>query len=148
MGRYLHLRFCSETGDAMGMNMVSKGCEQALLVLIETFPMAKVISLSGNACSDKKSAAINWVLGRGKSVLAECLIPASVLREVYKLEASQLAQLCLAKNFSGSAAAGALGGFNAHAANLVAAVYIATGQDLAQVSLWTCSHLRSDTRIE
>lgn len=118
----------------MGMNMVSKGCERALISLTDRFPAAKLVSLSGNACSDKKAAAINWVLGRGKSVLVESCIPGHVLRDFLKLEAEDLAQLCRAKNFAGSAAAGALGGFNAHAANLVAAVFIATGQDPAQVS--------------
>lgn len=42
----------------------------------------EVLSVSGNYCTDKKSAAINWILGRGKSVVAEATIPAKVVREV------------------------------------------------------------------
>ena len=44
-----------------------------------------------------------------------------------------MAYLNTKKNLVGSALAGAIGGFNAHAANIVAAVFLATGQDMAQV---------------
>ncbi len=44
----------------MGMNMISKGSEKALTELNNYFPDAELISLSGNYCTDKKPAAINW----------------------------------------------------------------------------------------
>lgn len=86
-------------------------------------------------CTDKKPAVVNHILGRGKSVLAEARLPARVIARVLHTTASQLARLARVKHWTGSAMAGAPGmaGCNAHAANLVAALFAATGQDLAQV---------------
>ncbi|KAM7392462.1 hypothetical protein PAMA_007533 [Pampus argenteus] len=131
-GRNLYIRFQSQTGDAMGMNMLSKGSEQALHRLQQQNPDVEVLSVSGNYCTDKKSAAINWVLGRGKSAVCEATIPAKVVREVLKSNTAALVELNINKNLVGSAMAGSIGGFNAHAANIVAAIYIACGQDPAQ----------------
>jgi hydroxymethylglutaryl-CoA reductase (NADPH) len=134
-GNKLFIRFKTKTGDAMGMNMISKGVEHALSVMATEggFDDMDIISLSGNYCTDKKAAAINWIDGRGKSVVAEATIPAEVVKSVLKTTVEALVELNVSKNLVGSAMAGSIGGFNAHAANLVAAVFIATGQDPAQV---------------
>lgn len=124
----------------------------------------QVLAVSGNYCTDKKSAAINWIVGRGKSAVCEATIPAKVVREVktswtkllrsnlflqdrrfvesffsqsndpfvyvqvLKSSTADLVELNINKNLVGSAMAGSIGGFNAHAANIVAAIYIACGQ--------------------
>jgi hydroxymethylglutaryl-CoA reductase (NADPH) len=134
-GTYLYIRFKTTTGDAMGMNMISKGVEHALRVMSTEsgFDDMAIISVSGNYCTDKKAAAINWIDGRGKGVVAEAIIPADVVRKVLKSDVNALIELNTAKNLIGSAMAGSIGGFNAHAANIVAAIFLATGQDPAQV---------------
>ncbi|PYH92464.1 3-hydroxy-3-methylglutaryl-coenzyme A reductase [Aspergillus ellipticus CBS 707.79] len=133
-GTYLYIRFKTTTGDAMGMNMISKGVEKALNVMATEcgFDDMATISVSGNFCTDKKAAAINWIDGRGKSVVAEAIISGDVVRSVLKSDVNALVELNTSKNLIGSAMAGSLGGFNAHASNIVTAVFLATGQDPAQ----------------
>uniref|UniRef100_J3LGF3 3-hydroxy-3-methylglutaryl coenzyme A reductase n=2 Tax=Oryza brachyantha TaxID=4533 RepID=J3LGF3_ORYBR len=131
-GRNLYMRFTCITGDAMGMNMVSKGVENVLGYLRNDFPDMDIISISGNYCSDKKPTAVNWIEGRGKSVVCEATIKRDVVQKVLKTTTEKLVELNIIKNLAGSAVAGALGGFNAHASNIVTALFIATGQDPAQ----------------
>jgi hydroxymethylglutaryl-CoA reductase (NADPH) len=133
-GTNLYIRFKTTTGDAMGMNMISKGVEHSLSVMMsEGFEDMNIVSVSGNYCTDKKAAAINWIDGRGKSVVAEAIIPAEVVKSVLKTDVDSMVELNINKNLIGSAMAGSVGGFNAHAANIVAAIFLATGQDPAQV---------------
>ena len=133
-GTYLYIRFKTTTGDAMGMNMISKGVERSLNVMSTEcgFSDMAIISVSGNFRTDKKSAAINWIDGRGKSIVAEAIIPGEVVRSVLKSDVNALVELNTSKNLIGSAMAGSLGGFNAHASNIVTAIFLATGQDPAQ----------------
>jgi len=92
-----------------------------------------VISISGNLCTDKKPSAVNVIKGRGKSVTCEVTIPAYILEKTLKTSTEKLVKTNLDKNYVGSALAGSIGGNNAHAANIVTAIFIATGQDVAQV---------------
>jgi hydroxymethylglutaryl-CoA reductase (NADPH) len=120
------------SGDAMGMNMVSKGCLKAIEVLEDEFPDGILVAISGNMCTDKKPSAINWILGRGKSIVVEAVIQEKIVKSVLKTTVHDIIETNKQKNHIGSAMAGSIGGFNAHAANIVTAVYLATGQDPAQ----------------
>lgn len=116
----------------MGMNMISKGVLECLGVLEREFPTIEVLSVSGNTCTDKKPSAMNWIEGRGKSVVAEAVLSSHVVVDVLKCTVPSLVDLNIAKNLMGSTLAGSIGGSNAHAANVVTACFLATGQDPAQ----------------
>eukprot|EP00939_MAST-03C_sp_MAST-3C-sp1_P000402 g402.t1 len=131
-GRNLFLRFECTTGDAMGMNMISKGCMNAVGLLEGEFPDLKMVAVSGNACTDKKPSAINWIEGRGKGVVAETILTGQVIVDVLKCSVDSLVEVNMRKNLVGSAVAGSIGGNNAHASNIVTAAFLATGQDPAQ----------------
>lgn len=88
------------------------------------------IALSGNVCVDKKPAAINMIEGRGKSIVADILIPEEIVNKKLKTTAEAIEEVNIAKNLIGSAAAGSMA-YNAHYANMVAAIFLATGQDAA-----------------
>jgi len=131
-GKNVYMRFKASSGDAMGMNMASKGTEKCLVALSKIFEDMDIISVSGNYCTDKKPSAINWIEGRGKSVICEAIIRGDIIERTLKTSVHALVELNISKNLMGSAMAGSIGGFNAHASNIVTAVFIATGQDPAQ----------------
>ena len=131
-GRNVYLRLQCFSGDAMGMNMGSKGSLAVIDCLKAEFPELTLVALSGNMCTDKKAAAINWLEGRGKSVVVEATIPKEIVQATLKTTVSAMVYTNLHKNLIGSAMAGSVGGFNAHASNIVTAIFLATGQDPAQ----------------
>ncbi|MDD5474462.1 MAG: hydroxymethylglutaryl-CoA reductase (NADPH) [Candidatus Methanoperedens sp.] len=130
-GRNVYLRFAYDTSDAMGMNMVTIATDAAVdLVLSEND--VELIALSGNMCTDKKPAAINVIMGRGKTVSADVFLSREIILGKLKTTPEKMAEVNYRKNLLGSARAGSLG-FNAHAANIAAALFIACGQDAAHV---------------
>ncbi|NHN59989.1 MULTISPECIES: hydroxymethylglutaryl-CoA reductase (NADPH) [Halorussus] len=131
VGDSVYLRFVYDTKDAMGMNMATIATREAA-DLVEDETPASLVAVSGNLCSDKKPAAINAVEGRGRSVTADVTIPAETVRDRLHTTPEAIEEANTRKNLVGSAKAGSLG-FNAHAANVVAAAFLATGQDPAQV---------------
>ncbi|MGI5965208.1 MAG: hydroxymethylglutaryl-CoA reductase (NADPH) [Candidatus Methanomethylophilaceae archaeon] len=149
-GRNLFLRFVYSTGDAMGMNMATIATESACR-LIEQNTGAQMVSVSGNMCSDKKPAAINIVRGRGKTVVAEALVKGEIVEKKLHTSVDSIVEVNYRKNLVGSSLAVTLGA-NAHAANMAAALYIATGQDPAQVvgasmSFVSCENVDGDLYI-
>ena len=133
VGNNVWLRFVYFTGDAMGMNMATIATDKACRYIEENFPgTARCVALSGNMCVDKKPAHINALHGRGKTVVAEAVIKRDVAKKVLKAEPELIHEVNIRKNLLGSARAGSLS-YNAHYANIVAAIFLATGQDAAQV---------------
>jgi hydroxymethylglutaryl-CoA reductase (NADPH) len=131
VGDSVFLRFRYDTKDAMGMNMATIAT-RAAAERVETETPAELVALSGNLCTDKKPAAINAVEGRGRTVSADVLLDSETVAERFDTTPAAMVEGNTRKNLVGSAKAASLG-FNAHAANTVAAVFLATGQDPAQV---------------
>lgn len=129
VGRYRYVRFVYDTQDAMGLNMVTIATDAASK-LIEEETGAECVALSGNFCVDKKPSWKNFVENRGIKVWAEVVLTESVLRDVLKTDAKRVYETWLAKCMLGSAMSGSMG-FNAQYANIIAALFIATGQDPA-----------------
>lgn len=130
-GRSVYLRFAYDTKDAMGMNMVTIATDAAVDLVLEENDV-DLVALSGNMCTDKKPAAINVIMGRGKTVSADVIIEKEIIMEKLHTTPEKMAEVNYRKNLLGSARAGSLG-FNAHAANIAAAMFIACGQDPAHV---------------
>ncbi len=128
-GTSVFVRLEFDTKDAMGMNMVTIASAK-VAELIAQATGVKLVALSGNMCTDKKPAAINAIMGRGRSTVAGVALSHELIAQIFKTDARTLFEVNYRKNLIGSARAGAMG-FNAHAANVVAAMFIACGQDAA-----------------
>jgi len=131
VGRYVYVRFYFDTQNAMGMNMATIATD-LIARSIEEKTKAKCLSVSGNFCIDKKPAWLNFISGRGKRVWSEVILKKEVVDEVLKTTPEKFFEVWLTKCMIGSAMSGSMG-FNAHFANIVAAFFAATGQDLAHV---------------
>ncbi|KAB0565703.1 3-hydroxy-3-methylglutaryl-CoA reductase [Pseudomonas palleroniana] len=133
VGTSVYLRFCFHCADAMGMNMATLACAHAIEHLIVPSTGVCCVSVSGNYCTDKKPSAVNFVLGRGKDIHAEAHLSADIVQHILKTEPDAMVEVQYRKNLLGSIMAGAHG-FNAHHANVLAALFIATGQDLGHIA--------------
>lgn len=131
VGNNIYLRFRFDTKDAMGMNMATIASEAISGYITQQYDI-QLVSLSGNMCTDKKPSAINNIMGRGKTVVADVIIPEEVVILTLKTHPDDMVEVNYRKNLLGSARAGSMG-FNAQAANIIAALYLACGQDAAHV---------------
>jgi hydroxymethylglutaryl-CoA reductase (NADPH) len=128
--RFLRLNYT--TGDAAGQNMTGKATLAACLWIKENHPAHPEFMLSGNIDTDKKHSRINMLLSRGRRVVAEAVVKRDLMRELMGVDTREMfraRQIQSAGSFLvGSANNGA------HAANGLTALFIATGQDVANIS--------------
>lgn len=129
----IYLRLEMTTGDAAGHNMVTLAADHVMSWILEQWPELKYVSVSGNFCTDKKVSAVNGILGRGKHVICETVIPPDLCRKLLKTSPAAMADLNVKKNLIGTSLAGGVRTANAHFANVLLAVYLATGQDAANI---------------
>ncbi len=132
-GNLLFIRIECQTGDASGHNMVTKAAEAVLDWVLAEHPELSYSSISGNFCTDKKTSAVNGLLGRGKYMIAEMEIPEKILTRFLRTTPEQMVLLNHEKNYVGGNLAGSLRSANAHFANMLLAFYLATGQDAANI---------------
>ena len=132
VGPLRYLRFNFTTGDAAGQNMTGKATEAACRWIQANYSGTVRYLLSGNIDTDKKHSRLNVLETRGKRVVAEATIRRDLLRSMLGIDSDALfwaRQIQMVGSFmAGSASNGA------HAANGLAAMFIATGQDAANVA--------------
>jgi len=135
LGRNVYVRFGFSTGDAAGQNMVNLATHQICLDIRDAYPRwGEVVSfnLASKFCSDKKYSQVNVLKSRGKKVSAEVEIPDAVLRERLRTTAEIVHDNYLNGTLSAMYAGCISNGF--HAANGIAAMFIACGNDPANVA--------------
>ena len=140
--RILFTRFNYTTGDAAGQNMTSKATAIACKWINAQRPEIRHFMLESNFATDKKSSQVNMLHTRGKRVVAELTLPAELMRERMGVEPEQLFSKRLVSNL-GSFMAGATNN-GAQAANGITAMFIATGQDVANVAEASAAYGFSD----
>lgn len=130
--RFLYLRFNFTTGDAAGQNMVSKATKAACDWIMSVYEGIERYQLEGSFATDKKTSWVNTLHTRGKKVIAEAMIPAAKLKEIMHVSVEQIFAARLTSQLGGY-----LAGVNnngAHSANGITAMFIACGQDAANVA--------------
>jgi len=133
VGSCVFVRLSGYTGDASGHNMITKGADAVLQWVCTQFPDVKQISVSGNYCTDKKVSSVNAILGRGKTVIAEVVISREHCESLLRTTPEAVVELHVKKNLLGSIINGGVQSANAHFANMLLAIYLATGQDAANI---------------
>ena len=128
----LYTRFCYTTGDAAGQNMTGKATFVACEWIKANHPRTPDYILSGAIDTDKKHSAMNLIQTRGKRVIAEFTLKREVASKLLRIDTADLYR------YRQIAAVGALQSgaaySGAHSANGIAALFIATGQDEANVA--------------
>lgn len=130
--RFLYLRFNYTTGDAAGQNMVGKATKAACDWIVSIYPEIERYQLEGSLATDKKTSWVNTLNTRGKKVIAEATIPAKKLAEIMHVSVEKIFEARLTSQLGGY-----LAGVNnngAHSANGITAIFIACGQDVANVA--------------
>jgi hydroxymethylglutaryl-CoA reductase (NADPH) len=130
--RMRYLRFNYTTGDAAGQNMVGKATFVACEWIVANYPGIQRYMLTGAMDTDKKHSQLNTLHSRGKRVIAEVTIPGEVLQKTMNVSAEALFK---ARSIT-QVGAFMAGSHNtgAHSANGITAAFIATGQDVANVT--------------
>ncbi len=133
LGPMRWLRFNFTTGDAAGQNMVTKSVHEVCKWMINQQPRGLTdFALAANLDTDKKHSSLNNLHTRGKRVVAEATLPASLLEEVMHTSPKDLYRLRQLSNM-GTLLAGSISN-GAQYANGIAAIFVACGQDVANVA--------------
>lgn len=130
--RMLFTRFNFTTGDAAGQNLTGKATQAACHWIVEHYPAIEQYFLESNFATDKKSSQVNMLHTRGKRVVAEATIPDALLQHGMGSSSELLFRAREVANLGGFMAG--VNNNGAHSANAITAIFIATGQDAANVA--------------
>jgi hydroxymethylglutaryl-CoA reductase (NADPH) len=132
VSKFAYLRFNYSTGDAAGQNMVGRATFAACSWVLDRVDTVRKFFLESNLATDKKASQVNVMRTRGKRVTAEATVPRSVLVENMRVDPEALAY-----HYGVGTLGSVISGANnngLHSANAITAMFIATGQDVANVS--------------
>ena len=132
VGNMMFTRFCYTTGDAAGQNMTGKATLYACEWIRGKHPLKPRYLLSGNMDTDKKHSMMNLIQTRGKRVVAEFVLKKEVAEDVLRIDTAELYRFRQIASVGTMQAGAAYSG--PHSANGITAMFIATGQDVANVS--------------
>lgn len=128
-----YTRFNYSTGDAAGQNMTGKATMAACRWIVANYePGIEQFYLESNFATDKKPSQVNMMHTRGKRVVAEATIPRALLQEQMNATSEQLFRARIVSHLGGTMSGSINHG--AHSANAITALFIATGQDTANVA--------------
>jgi hydroxymethylglutaryl-CoA reductase (NADPH) len=142
--RILYTRFNYTTGDAAGQNLTGKATQAACEWIVANHPGIEHYFLESNFATDKKTSQVNMLHTRGKRVVAEATIPDALLRSVMKSGSELMFRARQVSNLGGF-----MSGVNnngAHSANGITAMFIATGQDVANVAESSAAFVHAELR--
>jgi hydroxymethylglutaryl-CoA reductase (NADPH) len=143
-GRILFTRFDYTTGDAAGQNLTGKATAAACRWIREQVPDLEHVFLESNFATDKKSSQVNMLHTRGKRVVAEATIPNELFRSIMRSDSALMYRARQVSNLGGF-----MSGVNnngAHSANGITAMFIATGQDAANVAESSAAFIYAELR--
>jgi hydroxymethylglutaryl-CoA reductase (NADPH) len=142
--RILFTRFNYTTGDAAGQNLTGKATAAACAWIMQAHPGIEHFFLESNFATDKKSSQVNMLRTRGKRVVAEATIPNALFESVMHSSTEVMFRARLVSNLGGF-----MSGVNnngAHSANGITAMFIATGQDVANVAESSAAFVHAEVR--
>jgi hydroxymethylglutaryl-CoA reductase (NADPH) len=142
--RMLYTRFDYTTGDAAGQNLTGKATQAACKWIVANYPGIEHYFLESNFATDKKSSQVNMLHTRGKRVVAEAVIPNAVIERVMRSNTELMFRARQVSNLGGF-----MSGVNnngAHSANGITAIFIATGQDAANVAESSAAFVHAELR--
>jgi hydroxymethylglutaryl-CoA reductase (NADPH) len=131
VGRDVVVDFQYDTADAHGMNLISRATEEACQWIARQFKVQRYYVLTGGS-SEKRASSSLFRGGKGKHVTAGLCLPRSTVQHYLRTTPTQLQHMwqrtLLAQLQNGAP------GYNGHFANGLAAVFIACGQDVANLA--------------
>jgi hydroxymethylglutaryl-CoA reductase (NADPH) len=130
--RILFTRFDYTTGDAAGQNLAGKATAEACAWITSHYEGITDFYLESNFATDKKSSQVNILRTRGKRVVAEATIPAALIEEHMHTSGGKLLRARQVASLGGFMSGANNNGLQS--ANGIAALFIATGQDAANVA--------------
>ena len=143
-GRMVYTRFDYTTGDAAGQNLTGKATAAACAWIAGQRPEIDHFFLESNFATDKKSSQVNMLHTRGKRVIAEATIPNELFQRIMRSDSRLMYRARQVSNLGGF-----MSGVNnngAHSANGITAMFIATGQDAANVAESSAAFVYAELR--